>query len=68
MHPILEEETVRSPAASIIAQQERFDAFGGELNGERPDEAMATKASAEFYTPPAKPYAGLHERWPVTAL
>lgn len=59
MHLTLKQETARPPAANIIAQQERFDAFVTAFNAERPHEALAMKTPAEVYSPSAKPYDGL---------
>jgi transposase InsO family protein len=61
MHLTLKRETARPPAANIIQQQERFDAFQAEFNAERPHEALAMKTPAEVYTRSAKPYRGLPE-------
>ena len=38
MHLTLKHETARPPAANIIQQQERFDAFQAEFDPERPHE------------------------------
>lgn len=41
-----------------IAQQEKFDAFIGEFNAERPHEALAMKRPADIYTASPRPYVG----------
>jgi transposase InsO family protein len=61
MHLTLKREAARPPAANIIQQQERFDAFQGEFNGERPHEALAMRTPADVYTPSSKAYRGLPE-------
>lgn len=61
MHLTLKCETARPPAANIIQQQERFDAFLAEFNTERPHEALAMKTPAEVYKASPKPYRGLPE-------
>lgn len=61
MHLTLKRETARPPAANIIQQQERFEAFLAEFNTERPHEALAMKTPAEVYTASSKPYRGLPE-------
>lgn len=61
MHLTLKRETARPPAANIIQQQERFDAFLAEFNTERPHEALAMKTPAEVYRASSKPYRGLPE-------
>jgi transposase InsO family protein len=61
MHLTLKTETARPPAANIIAQQERFDAFVAEFNAERPHQALAMKIPDEVYTLSNRPYVGLPE-------
>lgn len=61
MHLTLKQETARPPAANALAQQERFDAFLAEFNGERPHEALAMKRPADIYIPSPRPYRGLTE-------
>jgi len=61
MHLTLKREAARPPAANIIQQQERFDAFQAEFNTERPHEALAMKCPAEVYTSTRRPYRGLPE-------
>ena len=59
MHLTLKQQTARPPAANIIAQQEMFDAFVSEFNGERPHEALAMQTPNEIWTAPATAYTGL---------
>lgn len=61
MHLTLKQETARPPAINILAQQERFDAFLDEFNGERPHEALQMRTPGENYTPSRRPYQGLPE-------
>jgi transposase InsO family protein len=59
MHLTLKQETARPPGLNIIQQQERFDAFRAEFNGERPHEALAMRPPAELYAPSGRTYRGL---------
>jgi len=61
MHLTLKQETARPPAANIIAQQERFEAFIAEFNQERPHEALDMATPDELYTPSQRQYDGLPE-------
>ena len=61
MHLTLKQQTARPPAANIIAQQERFEAFQAEFNTERPHEALAMQCPDQRYTPSSRPYDGLPE-------
>src|SRR5215213_9750297 len=49
MHRTLKDETVWPPAANAEAQQERFDAFRGEFDFERPHEAIGMKTPGSLY-------------------
>ena len=51
MHRTLKDETTRPAAASLPAQQRRFNAFRAEFNDERPHEALDQQTPASFYTP-----------------
>jgi putative transposase len=55
-HRVLKAETTRPPAATLLAQQRRFDAFCAEYNQERPHEALAQQPPATVYRPSARPY------------
>ncbi len=61
MHLTLKGGTARPPAANIIQQQERFDAFQAEFNGERPHEALAMTTPADVYNASSRLYQGLSE-------
>jgi transposase InsO family protein len=54
MHRTLKQETTKPPAKSLLQQQERFDAFVEEFNGERPHEALAMKRPADVYRSSAR--------------
>jgi len=56
MHRTLKAQTARPPAASLRAQQRRFDAFRTEFNRERPHEALRMKVPTELYRPSDRPY------------
>jgi putative transposase len=55
-HRVLKAETTRPPAATLRAQQRRFDAFCAEYNQERPHEALAQQPPATVYRPSPRPY------------
>ena len=56
MHKTLKAETAKPPAATLAAQQRRFDRFRAEFNHERPHEALGQTVPAAHYTPSARPY------------
>lgn len=49
MHRTLKQETATPPAASLAAQQRRFDEFLGEYNQQRPHEALEGDTPADHY-------------------
>jgi transposase InsO family protein len=51
MHRTLKDETTRPPAASLAAQQRKFDVFRKEFNHERPHEALHQHTPASVYRP-----------------
>ncbi len=51
MHRTLKQDTTFPPAASLRAQQRKFDGFRQEFNAERPHEALGMKRPAEVYQP-----------------
>jgi putative transposase len=56
MHGTLQEATAAPPAATIPAQQRRFNRFRREFNQERPHEALAQKPPAAFYVASPRRY------------
>jgi hypothetical protein len=56
LHRTLNQETATPPAASLPAQQERFDAFRAVYNNERPHEALGQQTPALLYQPSPRPY------------
>jgi transposase InsO family protein len=54
-HKTLKAETAQPPAATLAAQQRRFDHFRAEFNHERLHEALGQTAPAAVYTPSARP-------------
>ena len=56
MHRTLKQATASPPAASLTAQQARFDAFRRESNEERPHEACGQRPPASVYAPSPRPY------------
>jgi len=55
-HRTLNEATAQPPAATIRAQQRRFDEFRDEYNQERPHEALGQQPPTCWYTPSPRPY------------
>jgi putative transposase len=56
VHRTLKEATAQPPAASIRAQQQRFDAFRTEYNQQRPHEALGQVPPQSVYTPSPRSY------------
>lgn len=56
LHRTLKAETLRPPAASLRAQQARFDAFRLTYNTHRPHEALGQTSPAQHFVPSARPY------------
>lgn len=56
MHRTLKAETVTPPAASMHAQQQRFDAFRLDFNVERPHAALNNDFPAAVYEPSKRAY------------
>jgi len=54
-HAVLKAHTTRPPAASVRAQQRRFDTFRAEYNQDRPHEALADRSPAMLYRPSPRP-------------
>lgn len=51
MHKTLKDETTRPAAASLAAQQRKFNVFREEFNDERPHEALDQQTPASLYRP-----------------
>jgi hypothetical protein len=51
MHRTLKEDTTKPPAASLRAQQSRFDNFRYVFNNERPHEGLNKQVPASLYHP-----------------
>ena len=58
MHRTLKAEATRPAAATLRAQQRRFNAFRTEYNQERPHEALGGASPATWYQPSRRPYPG----------
>jgi putative transposase len=56
VHRTLNQETATPPAASLPAQQQRFEAFRAVYNNERPHEALGQKTPASLYRPSPRAY------------
>lgn len=56
MHRTLKEATAKPPAASLRAQQKRFDAFRAEFNQQRPHAALEMKTPASVYDSSPRPF------------
>jgi putative transposase len=50
MHLVLKQQTTRPAAPTLLQQQERFDHFIEEYNGERPHEALGQTPPAQHHT------------------
>lgn len=57
-HLTLKRETASPPAASVPAQQRRFNSFRKVYNEERPHEALGQTAPATHYMPSPRRYSG----------
>ncbi len=55
-HRTLKEATAQPPAATVRAQQRRFDTFRHEYNHERPHEALGQEPPICFYAASPRPY------------
>jgi putative transposase len=56
MHRTLKAETTRPPAASLRAQQRKFNRFREQFNHLRPHEAIELATPASRHTPSARPF------------
>ena len=61
MHRTLNQQTATPPAASLPAQQERFDAFRAVYNDDRSHEALGRQTPASRCEPSPRPYSDLVE-------
>jgi transposase InsO family protein len=63
-HRTLQEDTARTPAADVGAQQRRFDRWRRDFNATRPHEALGQQPPARVYTPSPRAYpTHLDEPW-----
>lgn len=67
MHRTLKAECASPAAATMLAQQRRFDQFRAEFNQQRPHEALGQTPPAKHYTPSARDYPGRLEDPPYAA-
>lgn len=58
MHRTLKDETTRPAAASLPAQQRKFNTFRHEFNNERPHEALDQQTPASLYEPSRREMPG----------
>jgi putative transposase len=56
LHRTLNEATAQPPAATIRAQQQRFDVFRNEYNHARPHEALQQQPPSRWYAPSPRAY------------
>jgi transposase InsO family protein len=61
MHRTLKQETTRPAKRNLLQQQERFDEFIAEFNGQRPHQAIDMKCPADVYRLSPRRYQGLPE-------
>jgi transposase InsO family protein len=61
MHRTLKAETTRPAGATLLQQQERFDAFRDEFNRARPHEALGMKPPSSVYQPSARRLSAVGE-------
>jgi hypothetical protein len=63
-HLTLQQEATLTPAATVSAQQRRFDRVRREFNRERPHEALGQQPPGRVYVGSARPYpARLEDPW-----
>ncbi len=58
LHLTVQTDTAEPPAATVRAQQHRFDRFRQTFNEERPHEALGQTSPAEHYAPSSRRYCG----------
>ena len=58
MHLTLSQDTAQPPAATLRAQQRRFDDFRRVYNDERPHEALGQETPSTQYAPSSRRYSG----------
>lgn len=56
MHRTLKADAITPPAATMAAQQRRFDTFRTLYNAERPHEALGMQPPASVYAPSSRPF------------
>lgn len=56
LHLTLKQETTRPAGATLLQQQEQFDAFRQQYNHDRPHESLAMQCPAAHYQPSARAY------------
>jgi transposase InsO family protein len=56
MHRTLKQETTRPACGNLLKQQQAFDRFVEQFNGERPHEALGMKPPGSVYVPSARRY------------
>lgn len=59
MHRTLKQETAAPPAASLAAQQARFDRFRAAYNWERPHEGLGQRPPCTAHAPSVRRYPGV---------
>ena len=63
MHRTLAAEPAQSPAASLAAQQRRFDLWREDFNHQRPHEALGQRCPGAFYTASPRAYPERIRDW-----
>jgi putative transposase len=67
MHRVLHEDTISPPAANVLAQQQRFDAWRVDYNAYRPHEALGQRCPATLYTQSARIFPETIAAWTYPA-
>lgn len=65
MHQVLHQQTAMPPAASLAAQQRRFDRWRHRYNSDRPHRALGMQLPSSLYQPSKRPPVALTWTYPA---